>query len=132
MAETVGEPLVLSLLDARMGEVYSATCTVSGEGDRKAGELSVGPPATLAVPVSGNWIACGNALAAYPELAERLRNAGFALRPEIVPEAAAVARLAACRLKEGAGIDPALAAPLYIRDKVARTTRERLEAGGRA
>ena len=87
---------------------------------------------TLDLPAGENWIACGNALAAYPELAEHLRTAGFMLRPEILPQAAAVARLAAQSLAQGAGIDPALAAPLYVRDKVAKTIRERLDAGGKA
>ena len=58
--------------------------------------------------------------------------AGFPLVPEILPQAAAVARLAACRLANGAGSDPALVAPLYVRDKVAKTIRERLDAGGKA
>jgi tRNA threonylcarbamoyladenosine biosynthesis protein TsaB len=77
-------------------------------------------------------MACGNALAAYPELGGRLRDAGFVLRPGVLPQAGAVAQLAAQRLAHGAGVDPALAAPLYVRDKVAKTIRERLDAGGKA
>ena len=37
--------------------------------------------------------------------------------PEVHPTAMAVARLAAPRLAAGEGVDAALAAPLYIRDK---------------
>ena len=132
MAATLDEPRVLSLLDARMGEVYAAAYERRDAGLELQGEMRVAPPATLDLPANGNWIACGNALAAYPELAGRLHAAGFTLRPEILPQAAAVARLAACRLEQGAGIDPALAAPLYVRDKVAKTIRERLDAGGKA
>ena len=132
MAETVGEPRVLSLLDARMGEVYAAAYELRDAGLELHGGMRVGPPATLDLPANGNWIACGNALAAYPELAGRLRAAGFMLHPEILPQAAAVARLAAHSLTQGAGIDPALAAPLYVRDKVAKTIRERLDDGGKA
>ena len=132
MAATAGESLVLSLLDARMGEVYAAAYERRDGLLELQGEMHVGPPMTLDLPASGNWVACGNALAAYPELAERLHTAGFTLRPEILPQAAAVARLAARSLAQGAGIDPALAAPLYVRDKVAKTIRERLAAGGKA
>jgi tRNA threonylcarbamoyladenosine biosynthesis protein TsaB len=132
MAATAGEPRVLSLLDARMGEVYAAAYERRDGLLELQGEMHVGPPMTIELPAGGNWIACGNALAGYPELAERLRAAGFMLRPEILPQAAAVARLAARRLAQGAGIDPALAAPLYVRDKVAKTIRERLAAGGKA
>jgi tRNA threonylcarbamoyladenosine biosynthesis protein TsaB len=132
MAATAGEPRVLSLLDARMGEVYAAAYERRESGLELQGGMRVGPPATLDLPADGNWIACGNALAAYPELAGRLHAAGFTLRPGILPQAAAVARLAARRLEQGAGIDPALATPLYVRDKVAKTMRERLDAGGKA
>ena len=132
MAASLGEPRVLSLLDARMGEVYAAAYERCGANLELRGEIRVGSPAILDLPASGDWIACGNALAAYPELTERLRDAGFVLRPGILPEACAVAQLAAHRLAHGAGIDPAQAAPLYVRDKVARTIRERLDAGGKA
>jgi tRNA threonylcarbamoyladenosine biosynthesis protein TsaB len=132
MAASVGEFRVLSLLDARMGEVYAAAYERCGASPELQGEISVGPPAALDLPAGENWIACGNALAAYPELAGRLRDAGFALRSGVLPQAGAVAQLAAHRLAQGAGIDPAQAAPLYVRDKVARTIRERLDAGGKA
>ena len=52
--------------------------------------------------------------------------------PDILPGADWVARLAAPRVVVGDVIDPALAAPLYIRDKVAKTVAERLLEGGRA
>ena len=42
-----------------------------------------------------------------------------------LPRAGAVARLAARRFAHGAGIAAELAAPLYLRDKVALTTEER-------
>ena len=132
MATTMGESRVLCLLDARMGEIYAAAYERRDAGFELQGGIRVGSPATLDLPASGTWIACGNALTAYPELAERLRDAGFTVHPEILPQADAVARLAARRLQHGAGIDPALAAPLYVRDKVAKTIRERLDAGGKA
>jgi tRNA threonylcarbamoyladenosine biosynthesis protein TsaB len=44
--------------------------------------------------------------------------------PEVHPTAFAVARLAAPRLAAGEGVDPALAAPVYVRDKVAFTKSE--------
>ena len=45
--------------------------------------------------------------------------------PDVHPTAAAIARLAAPRLAAGEGADPALAAPFYLRDKVAMTIEER-------
>jgi tRNA threonylcarbamoyladenosine biosynthesis protein TsaB len=49
-----------------------------------------------------------------------------------MPDAGAVARLAAPRLVRGETIDAAGAAPLYVRNKVASTVAERLANGGKA
>ena len=71
-------------------------------------------------------------ISAYPALLERLIAAAIPVRTDLLPTAATVASLAAPRALRGEGIDPALAAPLYIRDKVAKTVAERLSEGGRA
>ena len=55
-----------------------------------------------------------------------------AVLPDVLPRAATLAHLAVPRLARGEGIDAALAAPLYVRDKVAKTVAERLSEGGRA
>lgn len=130
MAAAVGESRVLSLLDARMGEVYAAAYERGEAGYELQGEIRVGAPEMLELPEGTGWVACGNAPAAYPVLAGRLSAAGIVVRSGILPQAALVARLAERR--PGAAIDPALAAPLYVRDKVAKTIRERLGEGGKA
>jgi tRNA threonylcarbamoyladenosine biosynthesis protein TsaB len=48
------------------------------------------------------------------------------MKPQVHPTAIAVAQLAAPRFAAGEGVDAALAAPVYLRDKVA-FTREELE-----
>lgn len=132
MAAASGEDEVLSLLDARMQEVYCAHYRrVAENAWQVQGEIRVLAPQTLSWP----WAvraACGNALHAYPELAARLEQNAFTLHPQILPTARWLAHLAAPRLRAGAGIDPADAAPLYIRDKVAKTVAERLQEGGKA
>jgi len=132
MAETVGADRVLGLLDARMGEVYAAAYERRAAGHELLGDIRLGLPAALELPAGEGWVACGNAPEVYPALAGRLLDAGMRLLPAIVPQAGAVARLAAGCLERGDGIDPALAAPLYVRDKVARTIDERLSSGGKA
>jgi tRNA threonylcarbamoyladenosine biosynthesis protein TsaB len=84
------------------------------------------------LPTEPGWLACGNAIPAYPALAERLGAAGMAVQSDIFATASVLARLAAPRAAHGEGIDAALAAPLYVRDKVAKTVAERLSEGGRA
>lgn len=132
MAVLTGAERVLAVLDARMGEVYSGRYVRVADGYRLDGEICVASPAATALPGDSGWLACGNAPVAYPVLQERLTTAGIDVQPGVLPTASALARLAAPRAVRGEGIDPALAAPLYIRDKVAKTVAERLADGGRA
>ncbi|MBS1157972.1 MAG: Peptidase glycoprotease [Proteobacteria bacterium] len=133
MAEAAAAERVLALLDARMGEVYAGTYQRSADGYLLQGEIRLSAPADVLLPEgTGGLVACGNAPAAYPLLLQRLSAAGMALLPDVWPQAAALLRLALPRVRRGEGIDAALAAPLYIRDKVAKTVAERLREGGRA
>jgi tRNA threonylcarbamoyladenosine biosynthesis protein TsaB len=80
----------------------------------------VSPQAAVAPPGDG-WIGCGSGLSAYPEF---LMKHLLISKPEVRPTAVAIARLAAARLRSGEGVDAALAAPVYLRDKVAFTRQE--------
>jgi len=132
MAVMAGSERVLALLDARMGEVYSGRYRLTVDGYTLDGEIRVSAPGDVSLPTESGWLACGNAITAYPALAERLTAAGIPAQSGIVPTAAVVAQLAVARARRGEGIDAALAAPLYVRDKVAKTVAERLSEGGRA
>jgi len=128
LALASGGERVIVALDARMGEVYFGYF----ESAVPLAPVGVYPPATAPLPDSAGWLACGNGLAAYPALRERLAPYVDAWQPELMPTAAAVARLAAPRLARGERVDPADAVPLYVRDKVAKTVAERLAIGGKA
>ena len=67
----------------------------------------------------------GNVFAAY---GERLPDQERAVRIQALPTAGALLRLAPALLAAGRGVRPALALPLYIRDKVAQTSSERAAA----
>jgi tRNA threonylcarbamoyladenosine biosynthesis protein TsaB len=124
---------VIVVLDARMGEVYYGLFV----NEVLHGEIGVCPPERIPIPLfessnTSGWLACGNGLSAYPVLRERLAGVVTQWKPDILPHAEFVARLAAPRLERGERLDPADAAPLYVRDKVAKTVAERLAEGGRA
>ena len=124
---------VLALTDARMGEIYWAAYRVQGVRLTQLRPPACTPPQALDVPPGEHWFAIGSALPAYETalrtvLSDRLCGWDGAA----VPQAAAVARLAAQCAARGALVAPELAAPLYVRDKVALTTAERLARGGRA
>ncbi|MDR2614466.1 MAG: tRNA (adenosine(37)-N6)-threonylcarbamoyltransferase complex dimerization subunit type 1 TsaB [Candidatus Accumulibacter sp.] len=128
VALAAGSGRVIVTLDARMGEVYYG---LFADGLAR-GEIGVCPPERVPLPASSGWLACGNGLSAYPALRERLAGVVSEWRPDLLPRAEFVARLAAPRLARGERVDPADAAPFYVRDKVAKTVAERLAEGGRA
>ncbi|WP_442592799.1 tRNA (adenosine(37)-N6)-threonylcarbamoyltransferase complex dimerization subunit type 1 TsaB [Parapusillimonas sp. JC17] len=134
--------------DARMGEVYLGVYQ-----DRVAGTAvqweTLQAPVLLDAADVGPWLSqawpewpstghrppvlrlVGDALDAYPDL--RLirldgidTEAGDALRAD----AAAIASLALQAWRDGATLAPDHAMPLYVRDKVAYTTRERESGAG--
>lgn len=119
MAEECGATRVVACLDARMREVYYSAFEKDGFRWREiVPALCVAPDEVKAPPGDG-WVGCGNGFVAYGPLG--LSN----VIPDIHPSAVAVARLAAPRLAAGEGVDAALAAPVYVRDKVAFTIEER-------
>ena len=128
MALSSGGQRVIVALDARMGEIYVAFF-VDGLA---LSAVAVCQPATLPLPESSGWLACGNGLTAYPVLRQRLAACVQHWQPELMPDAAFVARLAAERLACGETVDAAAAVPLYVRNKVAFTVAERLASGGKA
>lgn len=120
LAEESGADRVVACLDARMHEVYYAALERQGAWRYAVPAQCVAPDAAPLPPGDG-WAGCGSGFAVF---ASFLRNKIAYVRPEIHPTAVAVARLAAPRLAAGEGVDAAAAAPLYIRDKVALTSRE--------
>lgn len=125
LALASGEPRVFACMDARMNEVYTGAYEVAGEEVAEVEAPRVAAPELVTLP-AGDWIACGDGYASYPQ---RLPVPGR-VRADVFPTAAAVARLAAPRLARGEGVAAALAMPFYVRDKVALTTAERLARGG--
>jgi tRNA threonylcarbamoyladenosine biosynthesis protein TsaB len=118
---------VFACLDARMNEVYVAAYVRERDAVFRC-ELppAVLPPEMVAAP-SGTWAAAGDGFSSYPA---SLLKVFPAANPDVRPTAEAVARLAAPRFLRGEGQSAVAAAPLYVRDKVALTTAERLARGG--
>ena len=117
LAEESGASRVAACLDARMREVYYAALEKRGARWHEAVPAQCVAPEDIPA-LEGDWVGCGNGFAVYGDLGMRR------VMPEVHPTALAVARLAAPRLAAGEGVDAALAAPLYVRDKVALTQAE--------
>jgi len=121
LAQESGAARVVACLDARMREVYYAALEKrAGRWHEVIAAQCVAPQSAPRPPGEG-WVGCGNGFEVY---GEALKAKVSVMKPAIHPTAVAVAQLAAPRLAAGEGVDAALAAPVYVRDKVAFTREE--------
>ena len=103
LAEESGARRVVACIDARMREVYYAALERQGAGWREVVPAQCVAPQDAPRPPGEGWVGCGSGFEVYGDL-------GFARTlAQVHPTAAAVA---------------ALAAPVYLRDKVALTKQE--------
>lgn len=126
LAEQSNESRVIAALDARMGETYLAAYARSGGHWDEVIAPRLAGPASLPPLPGRSWAATGSGFDRFDWLREAYR-APVTMRIENdLPRAGAVARLAARLFLRGAAVAAERAAPLYLRDKVALTTEERL------
>ena len=113
----------LACLDARMGEVYwaharreaSLGCELLAEG--------LARPEDVPAPAAGA-VAAGHGFSAYPALGERFGPGLVACWPDLLPDAATIARLAVFEVRAGRTVRATAAEPVYLRNDVAtRSTR---------
>ncbi len=120
----------LALLDARMNEVYAAEYACTSGVWRCTRQPLVCAPENVPLPDAPGAALAGNAFDAY---GLRLPAALAPLqRVPAQPSAQALLRLAPALLAAGAAVQAEHALPLYIRNRVALTTAERLARGGKA
>lgn len=127
-SEASGATHVLSLLDARMNQIYAGYWFREGGAWHSGGEAClVNPSALGALPytVSAGMHIAGTALDEYPDAAAWCTARQLIDTQIRYPSPEALARLGAMGFVAGAAVDPAEALPVYVRDRVALTTAER-------
>lgn len=130
LALASGERLVWACLDARMNEVYGAAYAVEGDAVTQLLAPACAPAARLATPpFAGGW-GVGDGFVAHAAALHALNPGLEGVRADVSPTAVAVARLAAPAFIAGGALPAVMAQPVYVRDKVALTTAERLARGG--
>lgn len=121
-----GTENVLTMLDARMREVYVAGYRREGARWNAVLAPDVVKPADVSAPPDGwvgAWAGAGDGFAQYPEVAARLGMVRtFA---QMRPTARAVGMLALPRLAAGEAVAARDALPVYVRHRVALTSVER-------
>lgn len=117
-------PIVMPVLDARMGEVYWAQYRyLDGWQEIHAPALNKPQDLLSEFPGPASMALCGNGAG--------LCGMDIGDAPQL-PQAAQIAQLGALALAQGQGMDAAQAQPFYLRNKVAQTSAERLQSRGLA
>lgn len=126
LAQASGHERVIVALDARMAEVYHAAYEKRNGEWVAASEPGLCLPQEAPLVEGAGWFGAGSGYLAHGEaLGERYAAALAAVDAQAVPQASAIAQLAAVMFAAGQGVDAAQAMPLYLRDKVALKTCER-------
>ena len=126
MAEAAQAERIVCCVDARKQEVYHAAYERSDGAWNTVHEPGLYAPAATPDLPAGEWFGGGSGFAAYREaLMQRYAGKIAVIDAELHPLARDIARLAVPQFERGMGIDATLAAPLYIRDKVALKAGER-------
>lgn len=126
LAQQSGADKVITCLDARMNEVYHAVYCRNERGWEAVVPPGLYPPEQVPLVEGEGWCAIGSGFDAFgavlsPLYASRINQT----IPGAFPLARHMAELAAPRFARGEGKPAHEAAPLYIRNKVALTIRER-------
>ena len=128
LAAAAGASRAVCCLDARMGEVYHAAYEVRGDEWREVHAPGLYKPSAVPALPEGQWTGCGSGFTAYRGVLETVYAGSLErVRGDLVPHAREIAVLAARQFARGLGADAALAAPLYVRNKVALRVTERSE-----
>jgi tRNA threonylcarbamoyladenosine biosynthesis protein TsaB len=121
LAQESGAARVVACIDARMREVYYAALEKRAGRWHEIITAQCVAPQSAPQPPGEGWVGCGSGFDVYPEA---MKDKVCIVKSQVHPTALAVAQLAAPRLAAGEGVDAALAAPIYVREKVAFTKEE--------
>ena len=128
LAEASGKSRVIAALDARMGEIYHAAYEKHDDAWTAVSEPCLCKPEDAPAVPGKDWFGAGSGFAMHGKaLEERYAGQLLGMDGSMVPQASAIAALGAAQFALGRGVDAAEALPLYLRDKVALKTSERVQ-----
>ncbi len=127
LAQASGHDRVIAAIDARMGELYLAAYERHGDAWRAVIEPCLCKAEEAPLITGAGWFGAGSGFAvSAASLQAHYGGQLSGIDARAVPQASAIARLAAIEFVKGNAVDAALALPLYLRDKVALKTSERM------
>lgn len=126
LAQQVDMPRVLTVLDARMGELYFAAYEKTATSWLCVHEPLLCRPEMVPEVNGEGWTGCGSGFDLYQLiLSERYSSYLQQIVPGCYPRAREIAQIAAPKFASGEGSVAEEALPVYIRDKVALKESER-------
>ena len=117
-----GMEKIACAIDARMGEVYWGCYRCNDDGMVVLeGKECVIAPENIPLPQGSGWTGAGTGWSAYEnQLTSRIGSNLSGLNAGLLPNAIAIAKLAAADFKEGKKLRAEQALPVYLRNQVAR------------
>lgn len=126
MAEASGHSRVITCLDARMSEVYHAAYEKQADQWYEVCAPNLSKPDHVPLVDGNDWFGVGSGWnVAKDTLMARYEGRLLGVDSTVVPHARVMAKLAVDKFLQGETVSPALASPIYVRNKVALTTQER-------
>ncbi len=126
LAQASGARRVIAASDARMKEVYHAVYEKHEDVWREVYSAGVYKPANVPDVDGQDWVGVGTAWKVYADaLGQRYQQKVISTLPEMTPKAEAIIDLAKPIFEAGQGVDASAARPIYIRNRVALTAKER-------
>jgi len=113
------ESIVLSMLDARINEVYCAVCGFErGLATVLGGPFACAPGAVAVAPQFGSLHGIGSGCRFYAELPEQVSSRLLCTDVDVLPAARDLVPLALSALGRGEALQPQQVQPLYVRDEI--------------
>ncbi len=126
LAQASGAERVIAASDARMKEVYHAAYEKRDYGWHEVHAAGVYKPFEVPAVDGAGWVGVGTAWKVYGDvLGQRYQQQVTNTIPEMTPMAEAIIDLAIPLFKAGQGVPASEAKPIYVRNRVALTAKER-------
>ncbi|MEE9331113.1 MAG: tRNA (adenosine(37)-N6)-threonylcarbamoyltransferase complex dimerization subunit type 1 TsaB [Methylophilaceae bacterium] len=126
LAQASGADRVIAATDARMGEVYLAAYEKKGTGWTEVQAAGVYKPNEVPEIEGEGWVGVGTAWHVFEEiLSQRYQQNIVKKLPDNTPKAEAIMALASPQFESGLARPASEAKPIYIRNRVALTSKER-------
>ena len=117
---------VISAIDARMGGIYAGCYRMDDCGlMRLVGIEALSSPVDFVAPTDHHWIGAGTGWQTHGDVLQQRMGARVSdIYPDVLPQAASMALLAADAMSKGKTVSAENAQPVYLRNDVAKKISE--------